>query len=105
MSTMTSGEILSAVRENRSLSGADLRDANLSGANLRGANLYGADLRDADLYGADLRLTKGIVDAGQDLRGYRFIGRLPHEDKPLMIAAGCRWFTLDEAKAHWSAKG
>lgn len=57
------------------------------GANLRGANL-GADL------GADL------IDAGQDSRGYRFVGWL-HEGV-VQIRAGCRNFTLDEGRKHWA---
>jgi len=75
------------------LRGANLSDANLSGAYLRGADLSGADLRRADLSGAS------IIDAGQDVRGYRFVA--VRHDNGLRIGAGCRWFTLPEARAHW----
>ncbi len=71
----------------------DLRQAYLGGANLSEANLHGADLRGA----------KGIVCAGTDRRGYRFVGVL-HADG-WRVAAGCRWFTVPEAVAHWTAKG
>ena len=63
--------------------GVDLR-----GVDLRGAGLSGADLRDADL-----------IDAGQDSRGYRFVG---HYCKAVRIIAGCRNFTINEAKDHWA---
>jgi len=87
---------------------ADLREADLSRTNLkwtdlRDTDLRWANLRDADLRWADLRDAKGIYDAGIDPRGYRFIG-VSHADGP-RIAAGCRWFTVPEAEAHWEAKG
>ena len=84
------------------LSGADLYGADLYSANLRGADLSGADLHGADLYGADLRGAKGAICLGTDPRGYRFVG-IRHDDG-WRILAGCRWFTVEEAKAHWEAK-
>ena len=81
------------------LFGADLSGANLRGANLSGANLSGANLSHANLSGANLSRATGVVDAGTDPRGYRFIG-VRHDDG-WRIAAGCRWFTILEAKAHW----
>ena len=92
------------------LYGADLRGADLYGANLYGANLSRADLSGADLSGANLiganlnganLHSNSIIDAGKDARGYRFVA-VQHDTGP-MIAAGCRWFTLDEAKVHWDA--
>ena len=59
------------------------------------ADLSGAYLRDADLSGAYL------IDAGQNSRGYRFVGWL-HEGV-VRILAGCRNFTTAEAREHWSA--
>ena len=73
------------------------------GADLRGANLRGADLRGADLQGAYLRDAKGYVCLGTDQRGYHFYA--VQWDDGWRISAGCRWFTLAEAKAHWEAKG
>ena len=71
--------------------------ADLGGANLHGANLYGADLHGADpLYGADL------IDCGHDSRGYRWVA-VRHDDSP-RIAAGCRWYMLAEAHAHWDGE-
>jgi len=77
------------------LSGADLGGADLRGAYLRGAYLGDADLRGADLGGADL------VDGGQRSDGYRFIGWI--KDGVLQIRAGCRNFTITEARLHWSS--
>jgi len=45
----------------KTLSGANLREANLSGAELRAANLIMADLIEADLDGADLTRAKLIM--------------------------------------------
>jgi uncharacterized protein YjbI with pentapeptide repeats len=101
---------------------ADLRDADLGGADLRGADLRDADLRDADLRGADLRdadlRDADLSDAdlrGADLRGdkiVRIFARVQRENDPYLfmgveleaggykIAAGCRWFTDAEFRAH-----
>jgi len=101
-----------AVQAGANLRGANLSMANLAGAYLSGAylsmaNLSGADLSGADLSGADLSMANlagaylsgaNLIDAGQDSRGYRFIG-VPTNG--LHIMAGCRWFTLDEAREHW----
>ena len=76
------------------LTGANLTRANLACAYLRGAYMRGANLR-----GADLTHAVGIVCAGYDPRGYRFVG-VRHDDG-WMVAAGCRWFTVPEAKEHW----
>ena len=85
------------------LSHSNLRDSNLIFSDLRGSNLRGSDLRGSDLSFSDLR--------GSDLRGSKGITMvldgcyemyLIHGDTP-MIKAGCRWFTISEATAHWSA--
>jgi hypothetical protein len=85
------------------LNRAYLNRAYLSGAYLRGANLRGANLIDANLIDADLIGATGILCAGTDPRGYRFVG--VRHDSGTMILAGCRWFTVAEAVAHWSTKG
>jgi uncharacterized protein YjbI with pentapeptide repeats len=109
------------------LRGAYLRDADLRDAYLRGADLRGAYLRDADLRGADLRDAdlRGAYLRGADLRGAYlrdadlgeqwiiqgptrsdgyafFLMRLKDEKEP-MVRAGCRWFTLADARKHWNA--
>lgn len=96
-----------------SLRGTDFTDAKLTGANLyccdlnttivAGADLTGTYLSDAGIEETDFTGCKGIVDAGTDPRGYRFIG-VAGEDGAWMVKAGCRWFTLDEARAHWGHK-
>ena len=78
---------------------ANLANANLSGANLVGANLTRADLAGADLAGADLARTN-LIDGGQRSDGYRFVGSV--KDGELLISAGCRYFTLAEAREHWA---
>ena len=81
------------------LSGANLSDANLSDANLYGANLRNANLRNANLRNANLR-NANLIDAGQDARGYRFVG--VRQKDGVMISAGCRWLSLADAKVHWA---
>src|SRR5216683_1153532 len=73
--------------------GADLRGAYLGNANLRGANLHGANLNGAI----------GSKCMGWDSRGYHFFA-VEWADG-WRISAGCHWFTVDEAVAHWTAKG
>lgn len=94
---------------------ADFRGANLSGADLSGANLMGVDLRGANLSGAylsvvDLRRTnlsgaylgdQWIIQGGIRSDGYRFLLQKLTQDSEPMIKAGCRYFTLPEAREHW----
>jgi hypothetical protein len=75
------------------LSGSNLRWANLSGSNLRGADLSRANLSWADLSGADLK----CLPVG-DPRGYRPVATWC---EGWFIFAGCRRFTIAEARAHW----
>jgi uncharacterized protein YjbI with pentapeptide repeats len=83
-----------------SLTGANMLGTNLAEANLTGANLEGAYLNGANLRGANLTGAIGIVCAGYDPRGYRFVG--VRHDGEWTVAAGCRWFTIAEAKDHWA---
>jgi hypothetical protein len=82
------------------LSGANLRKANLSKANLSKANLSGADLSCADLYGANLSEAVGYLPLPvADTRGYHH-----HAiwcDTEWRVRAGCRDFSIAEARAHW----
>ena len=96
-------DLIHANLRGANLHDASLRGANLRGANLHGANLHGANLHGANLHGANLTYATGIVCAGTDRRGYRFVGVL-HADG-WRVAAGCRWFTMPEAVAHWTARG
>jgi len=89
------------------LSGADLRGAYLSGADLSGAylsgaNLSGADLSGADLGGADLG-TQWIIQGATRSDGYAFFLQKLKDDSEPMVKAGCRYFTLSQAEAHWKA--
>ena len=83
------------------LSGADLSDAVLSGADLRDAVLRGADLRGADLSGADLsgeKIARCFARLDRD-DGYTFLA-MQLVSGGVKIAAGCRWFTCAEFRAH-----
>ena len=84
------------------LDGARLVGANLDGARLVGAHLVGANLDGANLDGARLVGARGIICAGTEPRGYRFLG-VRHADQ-WYVAAGCRWFTIPQAVAHWTQK-
>ena len=82
------------------LHAADLCGAGLHGANLRGADLSGANLRGAVLTNADLADAAGVAHPLiNDPRGHRCIA-IAHPDG-WRVHAGRRWFTLDEAEAHW----
>ena len=80
-----------AVKDGASLVGAILDRASLDGASLDGARLVGARLDGAS----------GIICAGFDPGGYRFLG-VRHADQ-WYVAAGFRWFTIPAAIAHWTA--
>ena len=79
---------------------ADLDGANLTRANLYGANLYGANLERANLERANLGDTK-LIDGGLRSDGYRF-WLIHSTEEGWRIKAGCRNFTLAEARTHWS---
>ena len=71
-----------------------------------GGTLRRAVLRDADLSGAVLRGAKyrddtlaALIAAAERMDGYTFhLFRL--EDGSHMVMAGCRWFAVDEYRAH-----
>ena len=64
-----------------------------AGANLTGANLTGANLTGANLTGANL------IVGGQRSDGYRFLAYKTANG--MMIRAGCRYFSVKEARKHW----
>jgi len=98
------------------LTGADLSGAYLTGAYLTGANLTGANLTGADLSGANLTRANlsGANLSGAKIHGEpvtRCFARVPRDDGYTLlamqleaggvkIAAGCRWFTVAEFRAH-----
>lgn len=43
----------------------------------------------------------GIISAGHDRRGHEFTGQY-HPDAGFRIIAGCRCFTIEQARTHWS---
>ena len=81
------------------LRGADLRGVDLTGANLSGVDLRGASLRGAILTGANLSGTC-LIDGGGDPRGFRFVGQGTADGR--RVLAGCRDYTLAEAREHWA---
>ena len=92
--------------------GANFYGADFSRANFYGANFYKADFYKADFYkanfslanfsGADFYLAEGILHVGPvdgwDMYAVRW------DDGP-RIKAGCRWFTVDEAREWWEKGG
>jgi Pentapeptide repeats (8 copies) len=106
------------------LNGADLSSCMLGGANFTHADLRGADLSETDMDGTRFRYANmvdvnikdsapetavflacdGIVDAGTDWRGYRFIGVWHTDGSEWHVKAGCRWFTLGRAFDHWEQR-
>jgi len=83
------------------LTGANLLWANLRGVNLTGANLTGADLSGADLLGANLSGTRGFHLLTQTDAGYTVYASL--RDGEWRVIAGCRDFSIAEARAHWGS--
>ena len=78
------------------------RDGRGERANLSGANLRGANLSRADLSGANLRGAKGIyLLPVQDPRGYSWPHAIQCDGGEWRIRAGCRFFTIPEARDHW----
>jgi len=75
----------------------------LMGEGAQRADLRGCDLSGCDLSGCDLSGIKGFyLLPMQDQRGYSF----PHAvecDGVWRIRAGCRDFTVAEAREHWGA--
>ena len=83
------------------LVGASLDGASLVGASLDGARLVGARLDGASLVGARLDGAAGCVVLTDTHHGYRVVAG--QVDGAVRIWAGCRSFSLAEARAHWGA--
>ena len=77
-----------------------VQEAVRGGADLRGADLGGADLRGAYLGGADLG-EQWIIQGQTRSDGYAFSLQKLKENTEPMIKAGCRYFTISQAQAHW----
>ena len=67
-------------------------------------NFIGVDFRTAAMIHCVFMCCIGIIDAGHDNRGYHFFG-VRGKSIGYRIRAGCRWFTLQEARLHWSDRG
>jgi uncharacterized protein YjbI with pentapeptide repeats len=86
------------------LSRANLSDADLSEANLFGANLSEADLSEANLSEANLseaNLSCRVPLFADTKRRYVLFVLEGVKDGPRFVA-GCRNFTLAEAREHWA---
>jgi len=109
---LTGADLTRADLRGADLTGAYLRGANLTRANLRGADLRGASLTRADLRGADLT---GAYLTGAGLTGADGVLAIGPIDTWIMYAvrfpdgprikAGCRWFTVAEAREWWGKGG
>ena len=98
------------------LAGANLAEVNLAGVNLGGANLAGADLARADLAGADLaraNLAGALVRGEEVTRVIAIASRIndPYQFTAfelkaggVKVLAGCRWFSIEDYRAHVAAK-
>ena len=96
-----------AVRQGVSLAGANCSEAHFSGANFSGAHFSGANFSRANFsgasfYGANFFGVEGILHVGPvdgwDMYAVRW------DDGP-RIKAGCRWFTVTEAREWWGKGG
>ena len=94
--------VTAAVAAGADLARAYLRGADLAGAYLTGANFRGAYLRGANLTGADLTGADGVLAIGPIDTWIMYAVRFP--DGP-RIKAGCRWFTVAEAREWWGKGG
>ena len=99
---LTRADLTRADLREADLSGADFTGADLSGAYLSAADLREADFRGADLRGADLRGAYGVLAIGPIDTWIMYAVRFP--DGP-RIKAGCRWFTVAEAREWWGEGG
>jgi hypothetical protein len=84
------------------LADANLADANLAGADLARANLARADLTGANLARADLG-NQWVIQGPCRSDGYCFFLQKLTADAAPMVKAGCRYFTLPQAREHWQA--
>jgi hypothetical protein len=100
---MTKEELSAVLAEHKAwIKGTGSKRANLWGADLQGADLRGADLRGAYLSGAKINGKTAICILRRTTRsdGYEFF--LWHCQEGFFIKAGCRFFTWDEARDHWT---
>jgi uncharacterized protein YjbI with pentapeptide repeats len=100
---MTKNEIAAMLADHlRWLCGEGGKRADLAGANLTGARLAGAILDRAILDGAKIKgaTVKRLLRRTMRSDGYEFF--LWHCQEGLFVAAGCRWFTMTEARQHWT---
>ena len=84
--------------------GADMRGANMQGAYMRGADMQGADMQGANMQGAKIdngNIVIGILRRATRADGYEFF--LWHCQEGFFIKAGCHFFTMAEARQHWTA--
>jgi len=101
---MTKEQIAAVLADHaRWLRGEGGNRASLVGANLVGASLNRARLVGARLDGAKINNNKpaiGILRRATRSDGWEFF--LWHCQEGFFIAAGCRWFTMAEARQHWT---
>lgn len=97
-----------------------LNDSFFSTCHMIGANFKGADIGNCSFMGcgmtdtrfdlvknmptASFELCEGVIDAGMDYRGYRFVA-FHNNRNSYMINAGCRWYRRTDAIEHWFDPG
>jgi hypothetical protein len=98
---LTDANLTGAILSYANLSYANLPGAILSYANLSYANLSGANLSYANLSGVDLSRAN-LICGGKRSDGHDFY-LIRELSGAVMVRAGCRYFTPDAARGHWTA--
>lgn len=84
------------------LTRASLFGASMSNINCRGANFDDTYMANTVLQGANFHLANGILDVPvSDPRGYRWLAVWSSSENGWIIVAGCRYFSVANAKIHW----
>jgi len=86
------------------LRGVNLRDSRLSYANFHGAIMYDVNLEGADLEEVELRGAIGVHVLTLTSHGYHVLAVWSERKSHWRIQAGCRDYTVSQARKHWGAK-
>ena len=85
------------------MQGAYMQGANMQGADMRGAYMQGANMQGAYMQGAKIdngNIVIGIMRRATRADGYEFF--LWHCQEGFYVKAGCHFFTVAEARQHWT---
>ena len=88
--------------------GSDFRGGNFRGGNFRGGDFCGGNFLDGDFCGGNIVTELGrfkprrILTVTSEVEGWP--KTLVDLDGVAYILAGCRWFTLADARKHWKER-